>query len=300
MEEQKPELMSVEEDMPEVRGAARVDLKEVEQDMNLLRNDLNRISRSSGSVASAAKEVKGDMFPTFGPAFVSSAEGQLANLDEGMKDAQQIYSDVLAFFGEKPGTGGSDSLPPHEWLGYIRAFLEELERSINGHRNRTEKIHRKARRVGGLRRAKTFCVKEGESLEKAIAESSTDKKSEAQETGNRKRSKTQQQQEGHPQLSPSPSESSCPNTPRQRPRTAEASATSPSHLAAKTRGSSKRLQDAGFSESEPRARLVRRNSAPGSATIAPDSELDESSAVLDESSAVPYSMISSAASQVSD
>lgn len=220
-------------------------------------------------------------------------EGQLGDLDEGLKEAQQVYSDVLAFFGEKKGTGGSDSLPPHEWLSYIKAFLEELERSVTGHRSRTEKIHRKARRLGGLRRAKTFCVKEGGDLDTATA----NKKCEEPMT--RMRSNTHYEQDIQPQFSPSPSESSCPTTPRRRPRKSDVLGTSPS----KARGSGARLQNAGSSEtqSEPRPPLSRLMSAPlletGSrlspATNVPDSELDESSAV-------PHSMASSVPSQASE
>jgi len=132
LEEQKPDLLNVAEDMPRVQAATRVELKEIKNEILTLREDLQSISASCGEEADA-------VLRTVGRAFIARAEGPLATLDGSLSMAEGVYAAVLQFFGEKKAkdaAGAGEGIPSHEWLAHISTFLEELRQACHRHRSR--------------------------------------------------------------------------------------------------------------------------------------------------------------------
>jgi len=152
--EQKPDLLLLSQDMPNVPFAMRVELDDVKKNINQLRSDLARISRSSGAAAAAAVATEADapqqghvdVFSTSASSFIQQATTDIDSLDAGLEEVIRTYAEVAEYFGEKTQKA-SDLAPMHEWVGYVQKFLMDFERAVAANVARLEKARRKSRRA---------------------------------------------------------------------------------------------------------------------------------------------------------
>jgi len=154
--EQKPDLLHLADDMPNVPFATRVELDDVKKNINQLRSDLARISRSAATAAGASsaeaapQQEHVDTFSTAASLFVQQATTEIDALDAALEDVVRTYAEVAEFFGEKTQKA-SDLLPMHEWVGYVQRFLTDFERAVAAHLDRLERARRKSRRTATRR-----------------------------------------------------------------------------------------------------------------------------------------------------
>lgn len=153
--EQRPELLDLVRELPNVSKAARIDLDDHARCIQQLRADLHRISASTclqrhtenGQEALYRElKVESDVFESMAPQFVTSTTDRLSDLDEALKRAYEAYWDVAVFFGERRDARPSERIPAHEWLGFIERFLQDFQKAVLAQRARAELEEKRVKR----------------------------------------------------------------------------------------------------------------------------------------------------------
>nr|CAD7402960.1 unnamed protein product [Timema poppensis] len=117
LEKKFKDILKLEEDIPHVRDAAKVNMGELEKDMNQLRNGLKEVEREiefhrSQQVTSA------DRFLPVMKEFLSSATCRFSELEDLFQDMKTRFDRAVRLFGEDNST-----IQPDDFFGIFDAFL---------------------------------------------------------------------------------------------------------------------------------------------------------------------------------
>jgi len=143
LERKYPEVLKLEEELANVRTAAKVNLSELETEANAIKKELKEVEKELEFQHKKKERIHGDKFVDAMGSFVKVAQFSLSELDETWKDMKQKYGKAVAMFGEDPKQLQSD-----EFFGLFSAFLvsfAEARHQNEEMKKKKEQEERKAR-----------------------------------------------------------------------------------------------------------------------------------------------------------
>lgn len=117
LEKKFKDILKLEEDIPHVREAAKVNMGELEKDMGLLRNGLKEVEREIEFHRSQPVAI-GDRFLPVMKEFLSSATCCFSELEDLFQDMKTRFDRAVRLFGEDNST-----IQPDDFFGIFDTFL---------------------------------------------------------------------------------------------------------------------------------------------------------------------------------
>merc|ERR1711953_65140 len=127
------DCLVLEADIPHVRDAAKVNMKELEKDMAMLRNGMKEVGREV-EFYRTQPPVTGDRYLPVMKEFTGTASVRLAELEDLFVDMKARFDRVCKLFCEDPATSQSD-----EFFGVFDVYITSLSEA----RSENENIRRK-------------------------------------------------------------------------------------------------------------------------------------------------------------
>ncbi|XP_068085675.1 disheveled-associated activator of morphogenesis 1 isoform X2 [Anabrus simplex] len=119
LEKKFKDILKLDEDLPHVREAAKVNMSELEKDMSQLRNGLKDVEREIEFHRSQpAGAAAGDRFLPVMKEFLSSATCRFSELEDLFQDMKTRFDRAVRLFGED-----NSNIQPDEFFGIFDAFL---------------------------------------------------------------------------------------------------------------------------------------------------------------------------------
>ncbi|XP_064489611.1 disheveled-associated activator of morphogenesis 1-like isoform X2 [Ornithodoros turicata] len=129
LEKKFKDTMQLEEDIPDVRKAAKVNLGELTKEIQDLKSGLNEVQRELEYLRSQPPQ-PGDKFVVVMKEFITSATYKFSELEESFQDMKHRYEKTVRRFGEDP-----QQLPPDEFFGIFDNFLTSFSEARNDNEN---------------------------------------------------------------------------------------------------------------------------------------------------------------------
>jgi dishevelled associated activator of morphogenesis len=145
VEHKFPEVLQLENDLPNVRKAAKVNLTELETEVLALKQQMEQVKKELEYHTKQSTRELGDRFVDIVSDFQSLASVQLAELDETLIDAKVQFNKTVALFGEDPTKS-----QPDDFFGIFSIFLQSFEEAYQENevmRKKKEEETRKAREM---------------------------------------------------------------------------------------------------------------------------------------------------------
>merc|ERR1712223_754122 len=114
------DCLVLEADIPHVKDAAKVNMKELEKDMAMLRNGMKEVGREI-EFYRTQPPLNGDRYLPVMKEFVSGASVRLAELEDLFVDMKARFDRVCKLFCEDPATSQSD-----EFFGVFDIYITSL------------------------------------------------------------------------------------------------------------------------------------------------------------------------------
>ncbi|XP_046849776.1 disheveled-associated activator of morphogenesis 1-like isoform X2 [Xenia sp. Carnegie-2017] len=134
LEQKFPAILQLEEEMGDVRTAAKVSLVELEKDIKNFRTELKTVEKEYDYQCKKKDKLSGDTFVQETGAFLTAARASFKELDDSWKEMKTRYEKSVAAFGEEPKTITSEG-----FFGIFNAFLVSFAEAKNENEKRKKK-----------------------------------------------------------------------------------------------------------------------------------------------------------------
>ncbi|KAF4083732.1 hypothetical protein AMELA_G00120080 [Ameiurus melas] len=141
LEQKYPKVALFHEDLQNVPEAAKVNMTELEKDMNSLRSGLKSVEAELEYQKSRPPD-SGDKFVSVVSQFITVAGFSFSEVEDSLQDAKETFQKVVKVFGEEPS-----SAQPDDFFGIFDQFLQaftEAKQDNENMRKRKEEEERRA------------------------------------------------------------------------------------------------------------------------------------------------------------
>eukprot|EP00118_Oscarella_pearsei_P026097 m.309383 g.309383 ORF g.309383 m.309383 type:complete len:1090 (+) comp46287_c0_seq1:120-3389(+) len=145
LEKKFPDVVQLEDEMPSVRTAAKVNLSELEKDMLALRQGMVTVSKEMDYQKRVTSRDLGDRFVDVVGDFEAVGSIQLAEAEDKLIDSKTQFNKMAALFGEDPFKSH-----PDEFFGTFSTFFQsfdEARQELIVMRKKREEDARKGREI---------------------------------------------------------------------------------------------------------------------------------------------------------
>ncbi|KAG7328027.1 hypothetical protein KOW79_007971 [Hemibagrus wyckioides] len=169
LEQKYPKVALFNKDLPKVPEAAKVNMTELEKDINNLRSGLKSVEAELEYQKSRPLD-SGDKFVSVVSQFSTVAGFSFSEVEDSLQEAKEMFQKAVKIFGEEPS-----SMQPDDFFGIFDQFLQafaEAKQDNENMRKRKEEEERRAQREAQLkeqrererkaRKARENCEEDGE------------------------------------------------------------------------------------------------------------------------------------------
>ncbi|XP_073683001.1 disheveled-associated activator of morphogenesis 1 isoform X1 [Garra rufa] len=169
LEQKYPKVSLIHEDLNNVPEAAKVNMTELEKDINSLRTGLKSVETEL-EYQKGQPQINGDKFVSVVSQFITVAGFSFSEVEDSLQDAKDLFDKSVKHFGED-----ATRMQPDEFFGIFDQFLQgfsEAKQDNENMRRRKEEEERRARMEAQLkeqrekerkaRKAKENCEEDGE------------------------------------------------------------------------------------------------------------------------------------------
>ncbi|XP_072154461.1 disheveled-associated activator of morphogenesis 1 isoform X3 [Bemisia tabaci] len=135
------DILRLEEDIPHVREASKVNLSELEKDMNQLRTNLAEVAREI-EFQRVQPLINGDRFLPVMKEFHATATCRLSELDDLFHDMKTRFDRAVRLFGEDNST-----IQPDDFFGIFDHFLSSLNEARHDNENMKRRREEEEKRM---------------------------------------------------------------------------------------------------------------------------------------------------------
>ncbi|XP_066532057.1 disheveled-associated activator of morphogenesis 1 [Hoplias malabaricus] len=170
LEQKYPKVALFQEDLQNVSEAAKVNMTELEKDINNLRSGLKSVEAELEHQKKGSARDPGDKFVSVVSQFITVASFSFSDVEDSLQEAKELFQKAVKHFGED-----SSSLQPDEFFGIFDQFLQsftDAKQDNENARKRKEEEERRARLEAQLkeqrekerkaRKARENCEEDGE------------------------------------------------------------------------------------------------------------------------------------------
>uniref|UniRef100_A0A671QJS9 Disheveled-associated activator of morphogenesis 1-like n=1 Tax=Sinocyclocheilus anshuiensis TaxID=1608454 RepID=A0A671QJS9_9TELE len=169
LEQKYPKVSRIHEDLHNVPESAKVNMTELEKDINNLRTGLKSVETEL-EYQKSQPQTYGDKFVSVVSQFITVAGFSFSEVEDSLQDAKDLFEKAVKHFGED-----ATRMQPEEFFGIFDQFLQafsEAKQDNENMRRRKEEEERRARLEAQLkeqrekerkaRKAKENCEEDGE------------------------------------------------------------------------------------------------------------------------------------------
>ncbi|XP_076359239.1 disheveled-associated activator of morphogenesis 1-like isoform X2 [Tachypleus tridentatus] len=118
LEKKFKDILKLEEDIPHVRQAAKVNMTELSKEIQALKMGLQEIQKEMEFYRMQQEQQPGDKFVPIMREFITSATYQFSELEDSYQDMKQLYEEAVRLYGEDP-----TQIQPDEFFAIFDSFL---------------------------------------------------------------------------------------------------------------------------------------------------------------------------------
>uniref|UniRef100_A0A668AN17 Dishevelled associated activator of morphogenesis 1b n=1 Tax=Myripristis murdjan TaxID=586833 RepID=A0A668AN17_9TELE len=148
LEKKYPKVLMFQEDLQNVSEAAKVNMTELEKDINNLRSGLKSVENELEYQKKRPQEV-GDKFVSVVSQFITVASFSFSDVEDSLTEAKELFLRAVKHFGED-----ASKMQPDEFFGIFDQFLQsfaEAQQENENMRKRKEEEERRARMEAQLK-----------------------------------------------------------------------------------------------------------------------------------------------------
>ncbi|KAJ8341277.1 hypothetical protein SKAU_G00335680 [Synaphobranchus kaupii] len=148
LEKKYPKVVLFQEELANVPEAAKVNMTELEKDMNNLRSGLKNVE-SELEFQKKHPQQSGDKFISVVSQFITVASFSFSDVEDSLQEAKELFEKAVKHFGEDPSR-----MQPDEFFGIFDQFLQafsEAKQENENIRRRKEEEERRARMEAQLK-----------------------------------------------------------------------------------------------------------------------------------------------------
>ncbi|NWU83329.1 DAAM2 protein, partial [Onychorhynchus coronatus] len=148
VEKKYPKVLRLHEELRDIPQAAKVNMTELEKEINTLRSGLRAVETELDFQKSQVQQT-GDKFVSVVSQFITLASFSFSDVEDLLMEAKELFSKAVKHFGED-----TDKIQPDEFFGIFDQFLQavtEAKQENENMRRRKEEEERRARMEAQLK-----------------------------------------------------------------------------------------------------------------------------------------------------
>ncbi|KFO85170.1 Disheveled-associated activator of morphogenesis 1, partial [Buceros rhinoceros silvestris] len=148
VEKKYPKVLRLHEELRDIPQAAKVNMTELEKEINTLRSGLRAVETELDFQKSQVQQT-GDKFVPVVSQFITLASFSFSDVEDLLMEAKELFSKAVKHFGED-----ADKMQPDEFFGIFDQFLQavtEAKQENENMRRRKEEEERRARMEAQLK-----------------------------------------------------------------------------------------------------------------------------------------------------
>ncbi|XP_054256788.1 disheveled-associated activator of morphogenesis 1 isoform X2 [Indicator indicator] len=148
VEKKYPKVLRLHEELRDIPQAAKVNMTELEKEINTLRSGLRAVETELDFQKSQVQQ-SGDKFVSVVSQFITLASFSFSDVEDLLMEAKELFSKAVKHFGED-----TDKMQPDEFFGIFDQFLQavtEAKQENENMRRRKEEEERRARMEAQLK-----------------------------------------------------------------------------------------------------------------------------------------------------
>ncbi|NWU67911.1 DAAM2 protein, partial [Pterocles burchelli] len=148
VEKKYPKVLHLHEELRDIPQAAKVNMTELEKEINTLRSGLRAVETELDFQKSQVQQA-GDKFVSVVSQFITLASFSFSDVEDLLMEAKELFSKAVKHFGED-----TDKMQPDEFFGIFDQFLQavtEAKQENENMRRRKEEEERRARMEAQLK-----------------------------------------------------------------------------------------------------------------------------------------------------
>ncbi|NWI36900.1 DAAM1 protein, partial [Picathartes gymnocephalus] len=148
VEKKYPKVLCLHEELRDIPQAAKVNMTELEKEINTLRSGLRAVETELDFQKSQVQQA-GDKFVSVVSQFITLASFSFSDVEDLLMEAKELFSKAVKHFGED-----TDKMQPDEFFGIFDQFLQavtEAKQENENMRKRKEEEERRARMEAQLK-----------------------------------------------------------------------------------------------------------------------------------------------------
>ncbi|KFV61916.1 Disheveled-associated activator of morphogenesis 1, partial [Dryobates pubescens] len=148
VEKKYPKVLRLHEELRDIPQAAKVNMTELEKEINTLRSGLRAVETELDFQKSQDQQ-SGDKFVSVVSQFITLASFSFSDVEDLLMEAKELFSKAVKHFGED-----TDKMQPDEFFGIFDQFLQavtEAKQENENMRRRKEEEERRARMEAQLK-----------------------------------------------------------------------------------------------------------------------------------------------------
>ncbi|KAF2978560.1 hypothetical protein EK904_005924 [Melospiza melodia maxima] len=148
VEKKYPKVLRLHEELKDIPQAAKVNMTELEKEINTLRSGLRAVETELDFQKSQVQQA-GDKFVSVVSQFITLASFSFSDVEDLLTEAKELFSKAVKHFGED-----TDKMQPDEFFGIFDQFLQavtEAKQENENMRKRKEEEERRARMEAQLK-----------------------------------------------------------------------------------------------------------------------------------------------------
>uniref|UniRef100_A0A8C3K857 Dishevelled associated activator of morphogenesis 1 n=1 Tax=Calidris pygmaea TaxID=425635 RepID=A0A8C3K857_9CHAR len=148
VEKKYPKVLHLHEELRDIPQAAKVNMTELEKEINTLRSGLRAVETELDFQKSQVQQT-GDKFVAVVSQFITLASFSFSDVEDLLTEAKELFSKAVKHFGED-----TDKMQPDEFFGIFDQFLQavtEAKQENENMRRRKEEEERRARMEAQLK-----------------------------------------------------------------------------------------------------------------------------------------------------
>uniref|UniRef100_A0A8C3LQM2 Dishevelled associated activator of morphogenesis 1 n=1 Tax=Chrysolophus pictus TaxID=9089 RepID=A0A8C3LQM2_CHRPC len=148
VEKKYPKVLRLHEELRDIPQAAKVNMTELEKEINTLRSGLRAVETELDFQKSQVQQT-GDKFVSVVSQFITLASFSFSDVEDLLAEAKELFSKAVKHFGED-----TDKMQPDEFFGIFDQFLQavtEAKQENENMRRRKEEEERRARMEAQLK-----------------------------------------------------------------------------------------------------------------------------------------------------
>ncbi|NXL50904.1 DAAM1 protein, partial [Podilymbus podiceps] len=148
VEKKYPKVLRLHEELRDIPQAAKVNMTELEKEINTLRSGLRAVETELDFQKSQVQQ-PGDKFVSVVSQFITLASFSFSDVEDLLMEAKELFSKAVKHFGED-----TDKMQPDEFFGIFDQFLQavtEAKQENENMRRRKEEEERRARMEAQLK-----------------------------------------------------------------------------------------------------------------------------------------------------